>query len=731
MKYFLVCMVFINSFLYSQTKVSTDSIDYYTNLTNESIKINKYKNALHYTEKAINFSEINGTNLDLANQKLNLGKIYFSLKKHHDAIEVLSESISLFETDKPNPNYANAYYYLGLSHIGESNYKAAEICLNKAQVINQELNIDDTDELIRLQKGIILKIKGNKNKASVIFNTIISKPDNPSLLNTKAEASYQIGLIEEENNRNNLALTYYNKALELNSKNDNLEQKSNILLALSSVHEKLLDKSNAYSYLKQHLNLKERISILNNEKLGIDDYENFKETQRLKKIEQINKENLEKAKTSKFSKLINILAISLISILSLLSLSLYKNNIIRNKSNLLLKEKNNELLIEKEKTEKASKARSEFLSTVSHELRTPLNAINGITHLLLEENPKKSQLHYLSSLKFSGNYLATFINEILEINKIDSNKVEIEYINFNLKNLLEDIKNSLKGLAISNNTDFTLEIDSDIPDNLIGDPTKLSQIFMNLINNALKFTQDGKVNVSAKMISLENENAILYFEITDTGIGIPKDKLQTVFESFSQGSVEINRKYGGTGLGLTIVKKLLRILGSNINLESEVGKGSKFSFDLHFKVGDQQLIPLERQKTYDDVIFKDKKILLVEDNKINQMITQKMLENKGIICEIIDNGESAIESVKNNTYDLVLMDVHLPGINGTIATKKIREFNKTLPIIALTAISLDENREMLLSYGMSDVITKPFVPEEFYTTIANCLSNSNTSKLTL
>ncbi|WP_367757510.1 ATP-binding protein [Flavobacterium sp. WC2430] len=727
MKYFLVYLVFFNSLLYSQTNESKDSIEFYTNLAHENIKNNKYKNALFYTQKAINFSETSGSIIDQANQTFKLGEIYYTLKKYNDAIEIFSESIALFETTKPTLSYANTYYYLGLSHIGKSNYSAAEICFNKAQSIYKALKIDDYDELINLQKGIILKNKGNKIVASSIFNTIIAKPDNPAFLNTKAEASYQIGLIEEENNRNNLALTYYNKALELNSKQDNLEQKSNILLALSSVYEKMLDKSNAYTYLKQHLNLKESIAILNNEKLGIDDYENFKETQRLKKIEKINKQNLEKAKTNKFSKLINILSISLISILSLLSLSLYKNNIIRNKSNLLLKEKNNELLIEKEKTEKASKARSEFLSTVSHELRTPLNAINGITHLLLEENPKKSQLHYLSSLKFSGNYLATFINEILEINKIDSNKVEIEYINFNIKNLLEDIKNSLKGLAKSNNIDFTLEIDSNIPDNLIGDPTKLSQIFMNLINNALKFTKDGKVNVSAKMTSLENKNAVLCFKITDTGIGIPKDKQKTVFESFSQGSVEINRKYGGTGLGLTIVKKLIKILGGQIKLESELGKGSKFSFDLSFKVDDQQLPVVEKQKMYEDIIFKDKNILLVEDNKINQMITQKMLEYKGVICKIIDNGEDAIESVKNNQYDLVLMDVHLPGINGTIATQKIREFNKTLPIIALTAISLDENREMLLSYGMNDVITKPFVPEEFYASIANNLSKSSIS----
>ncbi|TDO77546.1 phospho-acceptor domain-containing protein [Flavobacterium chryseum] len=397
---------------------------------------------------------------------------------------------------------------------------------------------------------------------------------------------------------------------------------------------------------------------------------------------------------------------------------MYKNNIIRNQNNLLLREKNKELILAKNKAEKASKARSEFLSTVSHELRTPLNAINGITHLLLEESPKKRQLKYLESLKFSGNYLTTFINEILEINKIDSTKVEIENICFNLKELLYNIQISLKELATANKNYFNLDIDKSIPDNLIGDPTKISQIILNLINNALKFTQNGKVNVIAKLYDIDEENATVYFEIVDTGIGIPEDKLQTVFESFSQGSIEVNRKYGGTGLGLTIVKKLIELLGGEINLKSEVGKGSTFTFKLNFRINKEPLQIVEEAKLYNDKQLKHKSILLIEDNKINQMITRKMLENKAISCEIIDNGEDAVEVLKVKKFDMILMDVHLPGINGTTATKQIREFDKSTPIIALTAISLDENRDMLLAFGMNDVITKPFVPDEFYTIIA-------------
>ncbi|WP_281637449.1 tetratricopeptide repeat-containing hybrid sensor histidine kinase/response regulator [Flavobacterium marginilacus] len=724
MKYFLLLLFFIQTQLYPQKKAPIDSVAYYSKLIADNEKENNYKEVLLYTQKSINYCRKTNKIKAEANQTLKLGKIYFDLKLQNDAIEVFSKSITILNTisEKPSKETAEAYYYLGLAYIEKKKYTLAESSILKAEEIQKKLNLKEYTDQINLQKGILSKHKNNTSLASSIFTSIIAKPQ--SSIFTKTEALYQTGIIEAEKKRYNLALNYFSKALELNKKEKNLNQQSNILFAISTTYDKLLDKTAAYTYLKKYLNLKESITLANDEKLGINDYEAFKESQRISDKLQKEKEKKEQEKNNKFSRLISILAIAIISILSLLSLSLYKNNIIRNQTNSLLKEKNNELIAAKNKAEEASKARSEFLSTVSHELRTPLNAINGITHLLLEENPKKTQMHYLKSLQFSGNYLTNFINDILEINKIDSNKLEIEYISFNLKQLLIDIQNSLKEIATINNNKFILKIDPAIPENLIGDPTKLSQIFMNLINNALKFTNNGTVSVIARLRNYTNENAAIYFQIVDTGIGIPEDKLKTVFKSFSQGSVEINRKFGGTGLGLTIVKKLVRILGGRILLKSTVGKGSTFSFELNFKKDPKPIQIKSKIKNYDPEIFKNKKILLVEDNKINQMITKKMLSRKDMECTILDNGEEAIQVLKNNTYDLVLMDVHLLGINGTIATQQIREFDTSTPIIALTAISLNENREMLISFGMTDVITKPFIPEDFYTTIAQNFSNS-------
>lgn len=720
MKYITLFFIFF-SILFSQENnaaVKTDSTTYYSRLAVSNINANKYKNALFYTQKAIDFSKSTNNIQNEAEQTFCLGKMYLDVKKYDDAIESLKKSITLFDKIKPSCLKADTFYFLGLCYMKKEDFSNAKIYFDKSESLYNSLKIKNSIDLLNLQKGIIYKSKGNLTFASEIFNTIIKKPHNTNVLNSKAEALYQIGLIEMKENRNNSALNYFNEALSLNSKSTNIEQKASILFALSAVYEKMSDKNNAFSYLKLHTSLKENITLLDRNKLGDEDYESFKESEQLKQQIRTDKENIQKEKTNKFSKLISILAISLISILSLLSLSLYKNNIIRTRSNKLLEDKNQELIFAKEKAEKASNARTEFLSTVSHELRTPLNAINGITHLLMEEKPKKSQMQYLESLLFSANYLTLFINDILEINKIDSKKLEVENISFNLKHLLKNIKNSLKELATNNDNEFNLKIDSDIPDNLIGDPTKLSQILINLINNALKFTHKGQVNVTTKLLSLEG-NVIIYFEVKDNGIGIPEDKLETIFDSFSQGSISINRKYGGTGLGLTIVRKLVRILGGKINLESTVGKGSSFSFVLPFTEDDKNKTINKIALKQNNSILKDKKILIVEDNKINQMISKKMLENKGVQCEIVENGEDAIEIVRKSQFDIILMDVHLPGINGTIATQKIREFDTKTPIIALTAISLNENRSMLLEFGMNDVITKPFVPEDFYKIISN------------
>lgn len=731
MRNLLLVFLFFCSISYSQSllKLTTeinDSIDYYLEVASFNKEDKRYFNkAIIYIDKAIDYAKKHGEYSKLPDCYLVLGGVYYDLGKPDTAIENFIRSINLYKKNVPSANLALAYYSLGKCYLEKNKIDLAEIYFNKSSEIYGALNFSDAIELINIQKGIIQKNKGKYDEAISIFSSVISSISNESFFDTKVEAYYQIGEIENLKNNTNNAIDFFENALIMNynhSKNIQLQKK--ILRQLSNTYKKnnQLDKSQIY--LERYVSIADSLDNFYNHSLSENTFDRIQFDKQLKTIEQLDKEKKSQQKTLRFSKLISILSIALISILSLLSLSLYKNNKIRISTNKLLKEKNKELTIEKERAERASKARAEFLATVSHELRTPLNAINGIAYILLNEKPKATQLNYLKSLEFSGKYLLTFINDILEINRLESDKVLVEKINFNLIDLVENIKTSFNEFIIENNINFHLKIDKDIPPYTIGDPTKISQILINLVNNAIKFSKNGDVWLTIQKIKESKNQIVLSFEIKDNGIGIPKDKQKSIFDSFSQGSVEINRTYGGTGLGLSIVKKILEILGSDIILESDVNKGTNLQFNLTFDKGEIIEKKEALQESENLPTKKTIKILLVEDNKINQMITKKMLEQKGIFSVIIDNGEEAIEHLKTNTYDLVLMDVHLPGINGTEATSEIRSFDTTTPIIALTAISLNENREMLLSYGMNEVITKPFVPEEFYTILFNFLSNT-------
>ncbi len=729
--FILFLFVTINGYtqsVYKDAGKISDSTDYYLEigLFNKEAK-KSYTKAILYTEKAIEYAKANNLDNKLADCYLQLATIFYELEKNDLAIDYYIRAISIYSKGEPNSNIALSYYGLGKCYLKKNNIAFAEIYFEKATVIYKKLNFLEAIELINLQKAIIKKEKGKYNEASSILKGVIENISDDAFLSTKTEAYIQLGEIEIINKKYSQAINYLNLANQTNEANNNDYQLTKrIYKLLSTTYEKSNNISNANLYLKKYADLTDSIGKYYNNYVAENTVDKIQFDKQLKTIEQLDKEKKSQQKTLRFSKLISILSIALISILSLLSLSLYKNNKIRISTNKLLKEKNRELTIEKNKAERASKARADFLSTVSHELRTPLNAINGITYLLLQEKPKVSQLNYLKSLEFSGNYLLNFINDILEINRLESDKVVVEKINFNLSELTENIVTSFKEFIHENNIKCHLHIDKSIDFNLKGDPTKLSQILINLLNNAIKFSKNGDVWCTIKKREETAENVTLYFEIKDNGIGIPKDKQEAIFDSFSQGSVEINRTYGGTGLGLSIVKKILELMGSEIQLSSESGKGSTFGFELQFEKGVANKTKIIEPKP-DITLLNEKKVLLVEDNKINQMITQKMLEKRGISCNIIDNGEDAIEDVKINNYDLILMDVHLTGINGTEATSEIRKFNNHIPIVALTAISLNENREMLLSYGMNEVITKPFEPEHFFTIVTKYLTSTEQS----
>ncbi len=459
----------------------------------------------------------------------------------------------------------------------------------------------------------------------------------------------------------------------------------------------------------------------------------FNELMNKNLLEQVDRQRAEIEQLSESasrSEITVILTTSFLTIISLLAISLYRNNQIKLKTNDLLQTKNRELQLARDAAVQAMEAKTNFLSTVSHELRTPLYAVTGLTHLLIEEKPRKNQLDHLKSLKFSGDYLLNFINDILQINKIDAEKLEPLEVDCNLHKVLNEVINGLQQSAKEQGDELILDYDSQIPSHLLSDPVKLSQIFMNLVGNAIKFTKDGQVEVIARLLKREGEYAHVYFEIRDSGIGIEAERQATIFDSFEQGSIQINREYGGTGLGLTIVKSLLGLFDSTIHLESEHGKGSTFFFELKMKCKDLLIEELPFEEAKVDYSFDDLHLLVVEDNKINQVITRKMLSKKEITCDIASDGTQAIELAKANTYDGILMDIHMPGISGVEATREIRKFDAEIPIIALTAISLDDSLEEFYAAGCNDVVTKPFKPELFYDKIGENIAQARTRKTT-
>jgi len=273
---------------------------------------------------------------------------------------------------------------------------------------------------------------------------------------------------------------------------------------------------------------------------------------------------------------------------------------------------------------------------------------------------------------------------------------------------------SLQQNAAENETKIILNYDESIPINLLGDPLKISQIFINLVGNAIKFTKKGKVKVITKLLEKNEEDVKLYFEVKDNGIGISEEQQKNIFDSFEQGSIQINREYGGTGLGLTIVKSLLGLFNSEIDLKSTLGKGSSFFFELDLKCEDKAIAEIPFELNSEEFDFKGLHLLLVEDNKINQVITKKMLTKKEMTCDIANNGNEAIDLAKANEYACILMDIHMPGISGEEATRQIRKFNQEIPIVALTAISMDDSLDSFYAAGCNDVVTKPFKPEVFY-----------------
>lgn len=370
--------------------------------------------------------------------------------------------------------------------------------------------------------------------------------------------------------------------------------------------------------------------------------------------------------------------------------------------------------------QKASKSKDEFLSTMSHEIRTPLNAVTGLANILLMEEYLPEQIENLKALKYSGEHLLGLINDLLDFDKIKSGEIKINEKDFGLNYFLENIKSHFALRAERKGVVFNVVKVNEIPNNIIGDKLKLTQIIKNLLSNSLKFTENGSIILSVENLGINKNKINLLFKVIDTGIGISKDKQDSIFESFKQASSETSVKYGGTGLGLSISKKLLLLQNSDLKVESKLGEGATFSFSITYKVSNRlNLYEPEMIKLQPDYEPLNISVLVAEDNKMNVLILKRFFLKWNVKYQIAEHGEEVLQFLEKNSFDLILMDLQMPVLNGYETAKIIRklpnESKAKTPIIALTAFAQTDVKEKTRRYKMNGFMGKPFNPIELYT----------------
>ena len=476
---------------------------------------------------------------------------------------------------------------------------------------------------------------------------------------------------------------------------------------------------NEYSELQTNILKDERLKYENIAKTKLDISNYKREAELAKKEKYIQADLKDRAR--------QLTLIVVLASLLLLAAAIFFYKAYRSKRKVakVLQIRNEQLSLSREKVLNSSKLKSEFISNVSHELRTPMYGVVGLTSMLANsQNLAGKDLHILNSLQFTSDYLLKLINNILQISKIEANEVVLSEEPTNLRILFQNVSDSFKRALEERRNKLVCKIDSKVPKLVMVDRLRLSQILMNLLGNSVKFTKNGTIHLSLEVIENATGELNLKFIVKDDGIGIPKHKQATIFEKFSQVTNKDDEFNRGTGLGLPISNKIAMLLGSKIELESEFGAGSEFSFEITCQeaVGqlDEQLI----EKTNETIkpIQGRIRILVAEDNKINQMVTRNMLEKENFECVVAENGLLALEAFKQSTFDLVLMDINMPVMNGKDATLEIRKLNQQVPIFALTAADIQEIKEDSKALGFDEIVIKPFDSKELYRKIYTAVS---------
>ncbi len=683
-----------------------------------------YPDALRTAQKIIKYSEqLQEYDWTYANAIYSIGSIHNQIGNYEDSEKYLLKSQALADSLQDYNLLGASYISLSKLYVNKKDADKASVYIKKGlEVMKDKKHCEPCYLIARVTRASIENMKGNYKEA---LEELIEVKNS---LIMKGGYENQYGNIYSEMSKAYIGLGEYPKAIEY----ANLGLSDNIPKNLSDqfdLHEVMYTAQDRAGYYKSSFDnfrkmvaIKDSLEILrNSEEVTRLELEKKFAEERLADSLRVAQDNIAKElqfqnEISKQKTTRNILIALGVGLLIFL-LALYSRLRYIKRTEMLLKKKNELIKAEKEKALASERAKHQFLANMSHEIRTPMNAIKGMTEILLRRDPNEEQVEFLSGIKQSSDALLVIINDILDLSKIESGKIELENIQFDLDEILQGVHTIMKFKAEEKGLELNIK-DSGLENALLGDPSRLRQILINLVGNAIKFTEKGIVNVMVEQLESHDEEVLLQFTVSDTGVGIAREHLEKIFNSFEQEYADTSRKFGGTGLGLSISKKLVELYNGKIWVESEKGKGSQFHFSIAFKKASEleQVHKAQKGTVFDKSLLKGIKILLVEDNDFNAVVAQEELEDaiEDVGIELAENGSIAIEKLKSDNFDIVLMDVQMPVMNGYEATQKIRtlpEKFSEIPIIAMTANVLKDEIERCYASGMDDFIGKPFNTE--------------------
>jgi len=539
----------------------------------------------------------------------------------------------------------------------------------------------------------------------------------------------------------NIAITTINSHVEALAAllKDYPSQQLRMSLLKSDIEKRLIFTKNSIERIQQNivLNDTERIATDKRGKILTDNIRGLITDINVEEFHSLKQRQVLYEDSNETNDLLFLLLVIIIVLILTLIIALVKNQRARNKiaeelkkSIQIAQQATQTAELATRKAEESTKLKEAFLSNMSHEIRTPMNAIMGFSDLLYKEKLEEKQKEYVKIIKIAGKNLLTIINDILDISKIEAGMMTFEEHPLSVREIFKSMHVMLLGSAKEKNLELSFTCSEDVPSILLGDPLRLTQIIINLVGNAIKFTQKGSIQVFANSLKNENGNVLLEFSVKDTGIGIAPDKIENIFERFTQAESQTTRKYGGTGLGLSISKQLTELQGGKVSVKSELNVGSEFSFCIPFKNSEHTLpIKENTEIKYDMEELSKLNILLVEDNPLNVKLMLSLFSENNMKLQVAENGSIGIEKLKENDFDIILMDMEMPVMNGYEAATIIRnEMKSDIPIIAMTAHAMAGEQERCLSLGMNGYISKPvnsdFLFKKMYDLTVNLRANN-------